>query len=68
MPDPDPNDAPPLLITRREAAAMLRVCEATLRNLERRGVLVAVRIGNKVRYRPSDLDAAIQRMASERDR
>lgn len=50
-----------LLITPREAAKALSVCEKTLWSLTKRGELPAVRIGRAVRYDVSDLQAFIDR-------
>ncbi len=49
----------PLLVTPRQAAEALAVCEKTLWNLDRAGKLKAVRIGRAVRYSVSDLQAFI---------
>ncbi len=48
-----------LLLTPREAAAALAVCEKTLWSLAKRGELPAVRIGRAVRYDVADLRAWI---------
>lgn len=45
----------PLLLTCRQAAAALQVCEKTLWSLTRDGKLPAVRIGRAVRYSVDDL-------------
>ena len=48
------------LMTPREAAKVLRVCEKTLRNLTQpRGTIPAVRMGRTIRYVPSELQAWI---------
>lgn len=50
------GDTPsPLLLTPRDAAKALAVCEKTLWNLSRRGELRPVRIGRAVRYDVADL-------------
>lgn len=50
------------LLTVREAAAALSVCEKTLWNLTApRGPLPAVRLGRSVRYDAADLQAFIKR-------
>lgn len=54
-----PTGTPRLLLTPREAAAALSVCEKTLWSLARRGELPAVRIGRAVRYDVADLQAFI---------
>lgn len=48
-----------LLLTPREAAEALSVCEKTLFNLTRRGELPAVKIGRSVRYAVDDLRAFV---------
>lgn len=45
----------PLLVTAREAAKLLSICERTLFGLTKDGELPAVRIGRAVRYRLEDL-------------
>ena len=50
-----------LLLTPREAARALAVCERTLWSWTRRGELPAVRIGRAVRYDPADLHVFIAR-------
>lgn len=52
------------LITQRETAALLSVCGRTVRTLTRKGVLPHVRVGDSVRYLPSDIEAYV---ASQRD-
>lgn len=50
----------PILLTAREAAQALAVCEKTLWTLTQpRGDIPAVRIGKAVRYRMEDLQAWI---------
>lgn len=55
-----PAAQPKLLITIREAAAMLSVCEKTIWNATQRGDLRAVRIGKSVRYAMPDLLSFIE--------
>jgi prophage regulatory protein len=57
------------LIGRREMAARLSICLATLHNYINRGVLPRpVKIGpNRVGWPESDLHAFIERAAAERD-
>jgi excisionase family DNA binding protein len=50
---------PKLLVTPREAANALSICEKTLWSLTKRGELPAVRIGRSVRYDVTDLQAFI---------
>jgi len=51
----------PPLLTSRETAKTLAICEKSLFNLTRRGELRAIRIGRAVRYSVSDLQAFIDR-------
>lgn len=50
----------PLLLSAREAAKALSVCEKTLWTLTQRGDIPVVRIGRAVRYDPRDLRAWIE--------
>ncbi len=57
---PAPAPMPKLLVTARDAARLLSVCEKTLWSLTApRGPLPAVRIGRAVRYDVADLRAFI---------
>ena len=40
----------PLTVDVKTAAIMLGVCERTVRNLTKRGILAVVRLGSSVRY------------------
>lgn len=52
----DQGNATPLnLVTAREAAKVLGVCEKTLWSIANRGEIPVVRIGRSVRYDPRDL-------------
>lgn len=51
----------PMLLSPRQAAAALNICERTLYGLTQRGELPAVRIGRAVRYSVGDLKAWIER-------
>ena len=56
----------PILMTAREAARALTVCEKTLWTLTQpRGKIPAVRIGKAVRYRMEDLQAWIEKKVRE---
>ena len=58
----DTTVAPRLLISAREAAAMLSVSEKHLwSNSTPRGPIPAVKIGNRVLYSPRDLEAWVAR-------
>jgi excisionase family DNA binding protein len=50
-----------LLLTVRQAAEALSICEKSLWNLTKRGDLPAVRIGKSVRYTLEDLQSFIGR-------
>jgi len=50
---------PPLLVSPREAAKLLSVCEKTLWTLTQRGDIPCLRIGRAVRYSMEDLRAWI---------
>lgn len=58
---PAPTPAQKLLLTPREAAKALSICEKTLWSLSKRGELPAVRIGRAVRYDVADLQVFIDR-------
>jgi excisionase family DNA binding protein len=49
----------PLLLTRKDAARLLAVCEKTVANLTDAGELPAVRVGRSVRYHREDLETWI---------
>lgn len=53
------------LLTRQEAAKRLRISTRTLDDLEAGGRLQAVRIGRRVLYHPSTLDAFVRRQSRE---
>jgi hypothetical protein len=54
------------LLTRREAAALLHVSVLTLRNWERRNILLPQRISRRVLYMKADVLAALTRVARPR--
>jgi len=58
-----PPASPPirLLVTSREAARALSICDKTLWSLTKRGELPAVKIGRSVRYDVADLRDFIDR-------
>jgi excisionase family DNA binding protein len=49
------------LLTVRQVAARLHACRATIYSMVERGDLPHIRIGNAVRFAPSDLVAALER-------
>ena len=55
----------PLLLTSRQAAAALGVCEKTLWQLRRDGLLPTVRLGTVIRFDVHDLAALIDRAKSQ---
>jgi putative molybdopterin biosynthesis protein len=57
----DQRTANRLLLTPREAAKAMSVCEKTLWSLTKRGLLPSVHIGRAVRYDVADLQAYIER-------
>ncbi len=59
------HNVTPLLVSPRQAARMLSVCERTLYSLEKAGEIAAVRRGRLVRYSVDELRAWIER-ASEK--
>ncbi len=65
MTDPATN----VLWTRKETAKRLGVCPHSVMNLEKRGLLSAVRFGRRfVRYRPEEVERLIQEMSTGRNR
>lgn len=50
-------------ITKEEVKAICHVCDATLWHWNRKGYLKTIKVGNKVRYRQSD----IRKILGERD-
>lgn len=63
-----PSTVPRLLLTSREAAKSLSICEKSLWNLTQpRGNLPAVKLGRAVRYDIADLQMFIQRMKGVAD-
>lgn len=55
------TDAPPkLLLTPREAAAALGICERSLWSLARAGKVPVVRLGRSTRYHVADLSRLIE--------
>lgn len=56
------SDAPKLLLSAREAAKALSICEKTLWSHTRpRGTIPAVKIGTRTLYDPRDLESFIVR-------
>jgi len=52
------------LLSVRSAAAATELSETTIRRLARSGQLRSVRIGDRVLFRPADIDAMIDEAAS----
>ncbi len=52
---------PPLLVSPRQAARMLAICERTLYTLTKAGEIPAVRIGRCVRYSVTELQEWVRR-------
>jgi excisionase family DNA binding protein len=59
---PDRGPLPPLLVTIREAAALLRLGRSTLYELIACGEIKVVRIGRSVRVPTAALDAFVARL------
>jgi predicted site-specific integrase-resolvase len=54
-----------VLWTRQETAKRLGVCPHSVMNLEKRGLLSAVRFGRRfVRYRPEEVERLLQEMST----
>ena len=54
-----------VLWTRKQTAAVLGMCTHSVMNLEKRGLLPAVRFGKRfVRYRPQDVNRLIDEMST----
>jgi len=57
----------PMLLTARQTAKALSICEKTLWTLTQQGEIPCVRIGRAVRYDPADLQNWIQRAKNLRE-
>lgn len=57
---PTPQKQPDEYLSRVEVCSMLRLTNATLRNLEIRGELMPVRIARRVLYRQRDVEGALK--------
>lgn len=55
----------PLLLTPKETAKTLSICEKTLYTLTKNGELPAVRIGRAVRYSVEDLQTFIKKSSEK---
>lgn len=62
--EPNTSKPEPVLLTKNEAAEMLRLSPSTIRALERNGHLRAVRIGRSVRFLLDDLRDFAHSMAA----
>ncbi len=58
---PAATPLPPMLVSVRDAAKLLAVCEKSLWSLTNRGELPSVKIGRSVRYSLADLQAFISK-------
>ena len=54
-----------LLVSPREAARLLSICEKTLWTITKRDGVPCVRIGRAVRYSPADLRSWIERSTAQ---
>jgi excisionase family DNA binding protein len=53
------------LMTEQEASTYLRVCRRSLYNWRKAGLIPYIKLGKAVRFRVSEVEAAINRMAYE---
>jgi excisionase family DNA binding protein len=53
----------PVLLTRKEVARMLAVTERHIQNMDKAGLFRPIKIGECVRYRRSDVEETIRRLA-----
>lgn len=59
---PDLRQSPPRLLTSHEAAHVLSISHRHLGNLTRRGILPRVKLGSRVLYRWTQIEAALARI------
>ena len=57
------RDRPERLLTQADVADLLQVSRWTLARVIRRGDLVGVRVGDRLRFRRNDVDAYLERNA-----
>ena len=60
-----PKTARHALMTEQEASTYLRVCRRSLYNWRKAGLIPYIRLGKAVRFRVSEVEAAINRMTHE---
>ena len=56
------------LLTLREAAEALSISERYLRSLTKAGTVPCIRLGRSVRYRPAEVEAALEKLQGEQAR
>ncbi|MBB1192599.1 DNA-binding protein [Flavobacterium sp. SOK18b] len=61
-----PNPSTDRLITRDETAKLLGVSLVTLHNWVKSNILIAYRVGNKVRFKENEVLASLQQINSKR--
>ena len=61
-----PNPSTDRLITREETAKLLGVSLVTLHNWVKSNILIAYRVGNKVRFKENEVLASLQQINSKR--
>lgn len=61
-----PNQSTDRLITRDETAKLLGVSLVTLHNWVKSNILIAYRVGNKVRFKENEVLASLQQINSKR--
>lgn len=64
VPAPECTSGTQELLTRREVAQLLQVSLPTLHAYTKQGLIKAIRFGRQVRYRKSDIEAAMQEVRS----
>jgi len=60
-----PKSARHALMTEQEASTYLRVCRRSLYNWRKAGMIPYIRLGKAVRFRVSEVEAAINRMTHD---
>jgi excisionase family DNA binding protein len=64
---PEDDDAP-ILLSREQVAKLLGISESHVKQMERRGVFPAVRLGVTVKYGKADILEVIDHLADEAKR
>jgi excisionase family DNA binding protein len=67
QPAPTP-EKPPFYITRKEAAAKLRVTLATVDKYAKAGIIQSYRIGGRIRFKSSEIEKAFEQVKNAKYR